>query len=48
MARAPSSAVSDTSGEASGAYRASAAWATALMPLVTERGTGRERVSSGS
>lgn len=48
MARTPSSAISAISGEVSGAYSASTAWAIALMPLVTESGTGRERVRAGS
>ena len=46
--RTPSSAIRDTIGEASGAYRASTAWAMALKPLVTDTSMGRPTVSSGS
>ena len=48
LARMPSSAISETTGLASGAYRPSAACAMALKALVTVIANGRPSVSSGS
>jgi hypothetical protein len=47
-ARAPSSAISDVIGEASGAYRPSTACASAFMPLVAVSSAGIEIVREGS
>ena len=48
LARMPSSAISETTGLASGAYSPSAAWAMALKALLTVIAKGRPSVNSGS